>query len=483
VAFMVALIVGWVMTYLVRNQAHARGWVEQASNSSRKIHKKPIPRIGGVAIVLGCFAPLVALLVVDSSVGVTYRANPSVIAGLLGGGLLIAALGLYDDFRGAGAIKKFSIQFIVAGGLWALGFRIESLATPLFGDLALGPLSLPITLLWVVGIVNAMNLIDGLDGLAGGVAFFAVATNFVLAFVRGDVLMSLVMASLAGSVLGFLAFNFNPASIFMGDTGSMFLGFILAAISMKTSQKGGTAVAILVPILALGLPIMDTLLAIVRRALQGRPMFSADKEHIHHRLMSRLGLTHRRAVILLYAVSSFFAVVALGLAYANSEQSAMLLAGVALIVVVLMRKLGYMSLRDAQQLPMMRSRNAQLRSLVKESSERLRAASEVTAMWEALQPVAGAIGASRFALKLEHLGPHMSDGLLFEITREAGSALPLDVQIDATNSERRVGQILVSWRDGRAEVNRDEELALETLAEVVGQTAGRLSAAHGERAS
>src|SRR5690606_5998495 len=129
-----------------------------------------------------------------------------------------------------------------------------------------------------------------LDGLAGGVAFFAVATNFVLAFARGEALMSLMMIALAGALVGFLAFNFNPASIFMGDTGSMFLGFVLAAVSIKSSQKSGTAVALLVPVLALGLPIMDTLLAIGRRALQGRGMFSADKEHIHHRMMSQFSL-------------------------------------------------------------------------------------------------------------------------------------------------------------------------------------------------
>ena len=150
-------------------------------------------------------------------------------------------------------------------------------------------MALPFTVLWMVGVINAMNLIDGLDGLAGGVAFFAVATNFLLALFRGDVLLCLAMAALAGAVLGFLVFNFNPASIFMGDTGSMFLGFVLAAVSLKTSSKSGTAVAMLVPIISLGLPIMDTLLAMTRRMLLGRPMFSADKEHIHHRLMSRLG--------------------------------------------------------------------------------------------------------------------------------------------------------------------------------------------------
>ena len=342
VAFLCSLMVGVFLTLAVRNLAVRFGLVEQAK-SSRKVHSKPIPRLGGIAIVAGFFAPLAGLLLVDSSVGDTFRANGTLVVGLFAGGLAIAALGLYDDLRGAGAKVKFAVQFGVAGGLYALGFRIEQLANP-FGDpVSLGILALPFTLVWVVGVINAMNLIDGLDGLAGGVAFFAVATNFLLALFRGDVLLCLAMAALAGAVLGFLVFNFNPASIFMGDTGSMFLGFVLAAVSLKTSSKSGTAVAILVPIISLGLPIMDTLLAMTRRMLMGRPMFSADKEHIHHRLMSRLVMSQRRAVLVLYGVCCLFALTALGLTFANSAQTAMLLGGIATVVFVLMRKLGYLS--------------------------------------------------------------------------------------------------------------------------------------------
>src|SRR5262249_7089798 len=283
--------------------------------------------------------------IVDSAVGRIFRASPELIAGLFLGGITIALLGVYDDFRGAGARLKFLIQFAVAIGIHWLGFRIEQIANPFGAPLPLGALIVPFTLLWIVGLMNAMNLFDGLDGLAGGVAFFAVATNFILAFARGEVLLCLVMAALAGAVLGFLVFNLHPASIFMGDTGSMFLGFVLATVSIKTSAKSGTAVAMLVPIIALGLPIMDTLLAIFRRTLLGRAVFSSDKEHIHHRMMSRLVMSHRRAVLVLYGLCCLFALTALGLAYANSAQGAMLLLGVGLVVFVLMRKLGYLSLR------------------------------------------------------------------------------------------------------------------------------------------
>ena len=185
---------------------------------------------------------------------------------------------------------------------------------------------------WIVGIVNALNLIDGLDGLAGGVAFFACVTNFVIGYVGGNWLVCLVAATLAGAIIGFLFHNFNPATIFMGDSGSMFLGFVLATMSIvgAGSQKGTTAVAILVPILALGLPIVDTLFAMGRRFLERRPLFSSDRGHIHHRLLD-LGLTHRRAVLMLYAASVLFTLVALAVYLGRSWQ-----VGVALVTLVIM---------------------------------------------------------------------------------------------------------------------------------------------------
>jgi UDP-GlcNAc:undecaprenyl-phosphate/decaprenyl-phosphate GlcNAc-1-phosphate transferase len=474
IAFLLALTVSWALTLVVRNRAHAYGWLERASSGGRKIHQTAVPRLGGIAIVIGFFAPLAALLVIDSSVGTTYKASPDLIHGLFGGGVAIAALGLWDDFRGSGAGKKFTVQFAVAFGMWLLGFRIDALAGPILGGTSLGIASLPITLIWIVGVINAMNLIDGLDGLAGGIAFFAVATNFVLAFARGDILMSLVMASLAGAVLGFLAFNFNPASIFMGDTGSMFLGFVLAVSSIKCSQKSDTAVALLIPILTLGLPIMDTLLAITRRALQRRPIFRADREHIHHRLMSRLAMSHRHAVLVLYAMSCLFAVIALALAYANSAQSALLLGCVAVIVAVFMRKLDYVNLREVRRLPVVRSRNAQLRALVKTSSDRLRAVRDVSEVWAALQPLAEGLELSSFALRLDVESHGAAGGLLFQLTRQAGTALAIEARLDISAANGKLGEIQASWRDGREGLNPEEELALEVVADVIGETVSRV---------
>jgi UDP-GlcNAc:undecaprenyl-phosphate GlcNAc-1-phosphate transferase len=364
----------------------------------------------------------------------------------------------------------------VAVALFFLGFRIERIANPFGHELELGILALPFTCLWMVGVINALNLIDGLDGLAGGVAFFAVLTNFFLGFARGDILMCLFMAALAGAILGFLIFNFNPASIFMGDTGSMFLGFVLAAASIKTSQKSGTAVAMLVPIIALGLPIMDTLLAMVRRTLFGRPVFAADKEHIHHRLMSRLLLSHRHAVLFLYGLCCLFALTALGLSYANSAEAALLLVGIGMTVAVLMRKLGYLNLRNAGIVTVMRRKNIQLRSLVRDTSDAIGRAQNVQSVWDAVRPLAEALDAWRLELKFERSSDGSAEGVCFETRWPSGAGRSLEVSIALAADDTRLGSLTLAWRDGREEVNRDEELALELVGDALSKVAVALFA-------
>lgn len=471
VAFLCSVMVGAVLTLVVRNRALAYGWFDQA-RSSRKIHSHPVPRLGGVAIVGAFFTPLAALLVVDSGVGLIFRAQEQLVVGLFAGGFSIAALGLWDDFIGAGARVKFGVQLLVALGLYALGFRVELIANPFGTPIELGWMALPFTVLWMVGVVNAMNLIDGLDGLAGGVAFFGVATNFALAFFRGDILVCLLMAALAGALLGFLIFNFNPASIFMGDTGSMFLGFVLAAVSIKTSTKSGTTVAIIVPIIALGLPIMDTLLAMLRRTLMGRPVFSADKEHIHHRLMSRLLLSHRHAVLVLYGLCCLLALTALALNFANSAQSAILLTGVGVVVFVLMRKLGYLTLRDAQTVATVRRRNLQLRSQVREVIAAVEQAHSTQELWNAVRPLGEAMQASLLRLRIERQVNGLSDGVTFELVRPGTPSVQVQLPLQVTSTQ--LGRLEVGWAGGRLEVNRDEELAAELLADALARAVLRL---------
>jgi len=344
VAFVLACLVSVLLTPFMRRFALARGLFDDQL-SARKIHGRPIPRLGGVAIVVGFYVPLLALLLPASSVGQIFYTNVAEAVTFLLGGVAICGLGLFDDLRGAGAGKKFLVQFAVAGALFAAGSRIELLSLPFVGTFALGSLSLPLTLLWVVGVINALNLIDGLDGLAAGVGFFAVATTFAIAALRQDPVMMLFMGALGGAIVGFWAYNFNPASIFMGDTGSMFLGYVLGVGALRTSQKSSTAVAILVPIVALGLPIADTLLAMLRRTLAGRPMFSADRDHIHRRLLD-LGLSQQRAVFTLYGVAALLGAMAVVLTLSDSVGS--------ILIVVAMALLGYLAFRKLRHRAMSR---------------------------------------------------------------------------------------------------------------------------------
>jgi len=339
VAFVLACLVSVLLTPIVRRFALARGLFDDQV-SARKIHGRPVPRLGGLAMAAAFYVPLLALLLQASSVGAIFYADRRTALVFMLGGVVICGLGLYDDLRGVGARMKFLVQFAVAGALFAAGNRIEHLSLPFVGTVALGSLSLPFTLLWVVGVINALNLIDGLDGLAAGVAFFAVATTFAIAALRHDPLMILFMATLGGAIVGFWAYNFNPASIFMGDTGSMFLGYVLGVGAMRTSQKSSTVVAILVPIVTLGLPIADTALAMLRRALSGRPMFSADRKHIHHRLLD-LGFSQRRAVLTLYSAAALLGAMAVALAFSSSFESVLILVAMGLLAGLGVKKLSH----------------------------------------------------------------------------------------------------------------------------------------------
>jgi UDP-GlcNAc:undecaprenyl-phosphate GlcNAc-1-phosphate transferase len=310
VTFLVAMVFTAMLTPLVRWLALVSGAVDVPG--ARRVHMGQVPRMGGVAIVIGFFAPLAALYALGTPAGRALFSTTTVMEGLLIGGLLVVAVGLLDDIRGVGAKYKLVVQIGAATAAYACGMRISAVELPWVGVFQLGWFAWPATVLWFAAIINAVNLIDGLDGLAAGVVFFACLTNFVIAALASNFLILFVTASLGGAVVGFLFYNFNPARIFMGDTGSMFLGFVLAAASLlgAGSQKTPTLVAMIVPILALGLPITDMLVTIARRFFAHRSIFAADREHIHHRLLD-IGLTHRRAVLSLYVISISFTALAL----------------------------------------------------------------------------------------------------------------------------------------------------------------------------
>ncbi|MBK8995837.1 MAG: undecaprenyl/decaprenyl-phosphate alpha-N-acetylglucosaminyl 1-phosphate transferase [Myxococcales bacterium] len=290
-AFLVAMVVGAVLTPLVRLVALRLGAV--AVPGGRHVHRAPVPRLGGISIAVALCAPLVALFLVDSTVAMGFRHAARLLVGMVIGATALCVVGVIDDTKGVRAPVKLGVQVAAAVVAYYSGFRIEAVHLPVGGALSMGVFALPITVLWV-GITNAVNLIDGLDGLAAGVVFFAAVTNFVVAYISDSIFVAVLMAAMMGSLIGFLFYNFNPARIFMGDSGSYFLGFVLATSSLAgASQKTSTTVSLLVPVVALGVPIFDTLFSMVRRVLERRPVFSPDRGHIHHRLLD-LGITHRR---------------------------------------------------------------------------------------------------------------------------------------------------------------------------------------------
>ena len=339
-AFLMAMAITALLTPQVRKAALALGAIDEPA--ARRVHTRRVPRLGGVAIVVGFFLPLLALLALRTHAGLIFFATARITLGLTLGALLVVLAGLFDDLRGLGAKAKLAIQIAAATAAYAGGMRVEGIELPWIGAINLGWLAFPATVVWIVGIVNAMNLIDGLDGLAAGVAFFACLTNFTIASITGNLYILLITASLAGTVVGFLFYNFNPAKIFMGDSGSMFLGFVLASASLMGAgtQKSPTLIGIIVPVLALGLPITDMLMTIARRFLGRRSLFVADRGHIHHRLLD-MGLTHRRSVLSLYLLSIAFTIVALVTYFGRSWEIGFALFAMTAILVGVVRFVGY----------------------------------------------------------------------------------------------------------------------------------------------
>ncbi len=325
-AFFLSLLLSLILIPIIRNLSIKYKWLDDPYRSTRTVHQRLIPRTGGIGILLAFMAPLLGLFFVQSGVGGVFTSDYKMAVTLLAGGFLISAIGLVDDLYGMRASRKFILQSFVAIFSYVMGFKIQSVSLPFIGVIDMGIFAPVVTLLWIVGIINAINLVDGIDGLAAGLAFFVCVTNFVFGFASNNVIICLISSALGGALLGFLYFNFNPASIFMGDSGSMLIGYILATSSLWASMKKGTTVALLIPIISMGLPIMDTFVAMFRRLILKRPIFSPDRGHIHHRLLQK-GYSQKKTVVILYVVSIVFALAAIFSYFGSSLQ-----VGVALLV-------------------------------------------------------------------------------------------------------------------------------------------------------
>ena len=339
-----AMVVSLLITPWVKRLAIKIGAVD--TPDERKVHRSLMPRMGGLAVYVAFAAG--ALAVVPFSLP---------LAGLLFGGLLIVLLGIVDDVVTLSAKVKLVGQIAAAAAVVPFGIQVDFVTNPLTGGImALGVLAVPITVFWIVSVTNAVNLIDGLDGLAGGTSMIAALTIAAVAWKQGLIYggseqhfqVALLALIFSGAVLGFLRYNFFPAKIFLGDTGSMFLGYALAVFAVMGLTKSAAAISVFIPIVILGIPLLDTFFAIVRRHNKHMPIFKPDKEHLHHRLMA-VGLSHRQTVLVIYAISALLGGSAYLLNVITTDRAVMLLAALSIVIIYGANKIGVTGSVPAEQ--------------------------------------------------------------------------------------------------------------------------------------
>ncbi|WP_018086326.1 MraY family glycosyltransferase [Desulfurispora thermophila] len=334
-----AVILALATTPWVIKKAYSWGALD--CPNQRKVHCRVMPRLGGLAVYLS-FVPAVLL-------GLPLNSQ---IIGLLLGLTIIMALGMTDDIKDISPRTKLLGQILAALLVVPFGIKVGFLTNPLNGQLIwLGWWSVPVTVFWLVAVTNAVNLIDGLDGLAGGVSLIAALTMAAVAWTQwhffglgGQYEVIALALLLAAALLGFLRYNFHPARIFLGDSGSMLLGFALAALSVMGLTKSATAISVFLPPLILGIPLLDTFFAIVRRFKQNRPIFQADKEHLHHQLLAR-GLSHRQTVLVIYGISVLLGASALLLNLLAPDNAVLLLVGLTVLILSAADRLGVLGRR------------------------------------------------------------------------------------------------------------------------------------------
>lgn len=349
VIFLIPLIIALILTPLVIRFAKLVGAIDYPNE--RKVHKSPVPRLGGIAIYLSFIFSLYVFSLIDPVNA--YLSSDNVLMIILSS-TVVLLLGVWDDIKELKPGKKFLGQCIAATIVYIAGFRVSAI-TSLSGDmLNLGILDYPITLLWIVGITNAFNLIDGLDGLATGVAAIAGVTIFSISVVKEDITSAILVLAFVGAIVGFMKYNFYNAKIFLGDSGSLLIGFTLAIFGILSKTKSSTAFSVIFPLLVLGLPIMDTMLSMLRRFIKSikpdqkysnkktglKSIFYPDRNHIHHQLMG-FGFSQKKVVIILYVVSVILGSVAFTITLVNTLVAVPILVGIAVIIFIGVTQLGY----------------------------------------------------------------------------------------------------------------------------------------------
>ncbi len=339
VLFAIALATTYLVTPLVERIARRFGLVDLPDK--RKVHEEPVPRLGGVAIYLGFLAALAfqvfAEAYIPSQAGLI--TVDAAFIGIVAGATLIFALGVVDDLRNIRPWTKLAGQLLAGAIVLAAGVNIEFIGSPSGGLIYLGIWAVPLTLFWMTGFANTVNFIDGLDGLAAGICAISGATFFVFAVQTGQTAAATLSAIFIAVCIGFLKHNFHPASIIMGDSGAMFLGFMLGAIAIQGVMKSIAAIALLVPIVIMGVPIFDTAFAIVRRVKNRAPITVADRGHIHHRLLHK-GFSHAQTVVVIYVWSALLAAAGWSLKFAAPALKYSILGLLAALSFLMLRAMG-----------------------------------------------------------------------------------------------------------------------------------------------
>lgn len=337
--FIVAGVCTSIATPIYIAVGRRRGWVDHPGG--RKAHERPTVTMGGLVVFAVVIAGAISVSLLPNRVGEMFRAHGRSVWVLLGATVAMMGLGVVDDRVGVRPRLKLLVQSVVAIAAIALGYQVQAVTLPAIGSIQLGAAGAILAFVWIVGITNAINLTDGLDGLAAGVGLLAASVNALVAIWLANYYMAVMMCLLAGALLGFLRYNFHPARVFLGDTGALALGMFLALSSLHAAQKAHTVVLILAPVFALGYPILDTLLAVARRMVRGQPLFSGDRDHIHHRLLNR-GASPSRAAIQVYAISAVLGALCLAAVAANHLTLGIAIGGVILMAVFGAKLLGYL---------------------------------------------------------------------------------------------------------------------------------------------
>ena len=394
--FLGAAALAAILTPIYIVLARRLGWVDRPGG--RKRHDRPTATMGGLVVFAVVFLGAAVALRLENRVGLMLREHLRPIYALLLCTAAMVGLGIIDDRAAVRPKIKLIVQTLVAIFAVLLGYRIEAVTLPATGSLPLPVIGVLLSLVWIVGITNAINLTDGLDGLAAGIGFLAATVNALAAIWLGNYYMAVMMCLLAGSLAGFLRWNFHPARVFLGDTGSLGLGMFLALSSLHAAQKAHTVVLILVPLFALGYPIFDTLLAVARRMVRGQPLFAGDRDHIHHRLLDR-GASPSRAAIQIYVVSAVLCLACVAAITANHLALGLAIVGVLAMAIFGARFLGYLEWGGWATRWHGRDETKILHAAAQLARLKIAAAGDPAALLRALVVFAGEIGCASVTLQ------------------------------------------------------------------------------------